>query len=93
LLAEKCRRLSSPDKIAAHEAGPWVFDVILGYSYRPGPWLTLMIKDGWTRQPVRIYGAEDDTYESAEIKIAIVGRSYTLNILLSSIGSMHPHWR
>lgn len=86
--AEAKYKPSEVDVIGAYGDEPWIFDRQQGFVFNQKPWLTAIIEDGeFSRCLATIKGNRygnigkiDYGYEGAELKIMIVGSSYSMVI-------------
>lgn len=77
-----CRRLNT---FWAYSVPPWIFDPVLGFKYNQKPWRGVWI-EGRAFSSCSIagngnsfgnYGPPDDQFKTADIKVIIVGSSYS----------------
>jgi hypothetical protein len=83
---EQKYKLAPLERFNAYGAEPWIFDRAFGFNFNQKPWLVANIKNdafdgcGVAGRGNRFgnYGAPDDQYEKADLKVIIVGSSYTM---------------
>lgn len=71
---------------SAYGTEPWLYDPILGFNFNQKPWLVASIKDNafvrcMTTGKANRYGnvgLRDDGYDDAELKLLLVGSSYSM---------------